>query len=242
MASQKGCYASELGDCAGGMSREHYFSEAMSGVLWGKGLEVEGFPWQKLGEKTTVTSAALKAKILCRKHNTALSPLDSAAGSFFQTIYTCIRGGVQGLIPIDNLRFEFDGRVLERWLLKVLCGVLASGNHSGKTRDVPKDWVEILYERRPWPKEFEFYLIERSDYIVPLHDHFRFEFYREGPQEIIKGVTCHFMAYNMSLSLGQFTGFPGVRRHSPRMEFGFRNEERELVIKLRWSEDGLTSG
>lgn len=203
-------------------------------ALPGKEFKMEGFPWQKPGEFTALKFDALKAKVLCRKHNTALSPLDSAAGSFFRTIYTCTRGGIQGVIPLDDLCFEFDGRVLERWLLKVLCGVLASGNHSGKDRIVPKEWVEVLYERRPWPQEFEFYLLDGAGYTVPVHDHFKFEFYRKGPQDIIEGVTCYFMWYNMSLSLGQYTGFPGVRQTSPRMEVGLKNEERELHVKLRW--------
>jgi hypothetical protein len=233
MTSQKGCYASDLGDCAGGISREHYFSKAMTGAIPAKEFNMGGFPWQKPGEFSSLTSDALTAKVLCRKHNEALSPLDAVAGSFFRTVYASTRGGIQDLIPLDELCFEFDGRVIERWLLKVLCGVLASGNHSGSNRSVPRAWIEVLYERRSWP-EFEFYLLDKAGYTVPEHNHFKFEFYRKSPQDIIEGVTCYFMWYYMSLSLGQYTGFPGIRRTSPRMSFGLAYGERALEVKLRW--------
>jgi hypothetical protein len=47
----------------------------------------------------------------------------------------------------------FSGPDLERWMLKVLCGVLVSGNASlGGEKAVftlPSDWLEVLMGRRP---------------------------------------------------------------------------------------------
>ena len=137
-------------------------------------------------------------------------------------------------MPVDNLCFEFNGRLHEMWLLKVVCGAIASGNYGMKSRVVPRILVEILFERHPWPSEFGFYLPTETHYTVPEHGHVRFDFVRDGVENIIKGVTCHFMCYNVTLALGPYSGVPGIKRQSPTMEFVFKNEERELCVKLQW--------
>src|SRR5207249_678543 len=111
----------------------------------GRNLNVRGFPWQQEGDQLTVTPTGLAAKVLCEAHNNTLSPYDTCAGEFFQTLYTCTRGGIQGLVNTDNLRFDFDGHTLEYWMLKIVCGAIASGNYGGKIRIVPQSWVEILF-------------------------------------------------------------------------------------------------
>jgi hypothetical protein len=149
---QPGCYAGVLADCAGGLSREHYFSDAVMKLFGDVDLKVSGLPWQKEGEQKTLRAASLVANVLCQKHNQRLSPLDKEAEQFFGTIYKCTRGGIQGLIPTDEMRFEFDGRLIERWMLKIVCGAIASGNYGGQSRVVPVSWVDVLFERREWPE------------------------------------------------------------------------------------------
>ncbi len=235
---QPGCYAGSLGDCAGGLSREHYFSDAILKLFGDVDMKVSGLPWQEEGDQKILRAASLVSNVLCQEHNQRLSPLDQEAEQFFNTVYKCIRGGIQGLIPIDGLRFEFDGRLLERWMLKVICGAIAAGNYRGHSRVVPASWVDVLYERRPWPEEFTFYLIDEKQYTVPDYDHVQLDF--NGPDAaggLVKGVTCHFMAVSITLALGKYTGVPGIARSKKTMQLGMKNQDQTIFIKLKWPDN-----
>jgi hypothetical protein len=201
-------------------------------------MKVSGMPWQKEGEQKILRAASLVSNVLCQKHNQRLSPLDKEAEDFFNTIYKCTRGGIQGLIPIDDLHFEFNGRLLERWMLKVICGAIAAGNYRGNSRVVPSSWVDVLYERRPWPEEFTFYLIDEKHYTVPDYDHVGLDFV--GPDEaggLVKGLTCHFMAVSITLALGKYTGVPGIPRTKTKMQLGMKNDERTILTTLKWPDN-----
>jgi hypothetical protein len=236
-SSQEGCYAKDMGDCAGTLSREHYLSSAVLDLLGGTELRVQGLPWLKPGEQITLQARGIVAKILCQKHNSNLSSLDSEVASFLRTIYICTRGGIQGAISLEDLCFEFDGSLIERWMLKVICGAIASGAHRGQSRNVPRRWVEVLYQKRPWPQEFTFYLLQENYYKVPEHDHVSVDFIPDDSGEFVKGITFHFMCFNMTLALGRYTGVPGIPRASSKMEVGMKSEEREVRVKLRWPDD-----
>jgi len=190
------CYANILADCNGSISREHYISESVLSILSGRNLNVRGFPWQQKGDQLTVTATGLAAKVLCEAHNTALSPLDTDAGKFFQTLYTCTRGGMQGLVSTEDLSFDFEGRILEYWMLKVVRGAIASGNYGGTNRLVPRSWVEVLFGRQEWPHDFTLYSDEKTEYTVPEHDHARFDFVRDNTNpDLLQGLRCTFMCY-----------------------------------------------
>ncbi len=69
------CWAASLGGCHPEQSREHLVSASLWG---GNPIDVIGFPWCRHTPKR-VGVGSLTAKILCRSHNSALSPLDGAA-------------------------------------------------------------------------------------------------------------------------------------------------------------------
>ncbi len=81
-----GCYAKSLLDCSTKLSREHYFSRALLKAV-GPKADISGLPWQA-GKTNEVRLDALTAKVLCTRHNHALSGLDHAAARFFQTLRT----------------------------------------------------------------------------------------------------------------------------------------------------------
>jgi len=139
-----GCYAGILADCEPPISREHYISEAVFAIISGGTFTATGFPWQATGRSISLTADGFAAKVLCSKHNSLLSRLDTFAKEFFGAFYQCVRGGVQGLTDVNDSTFEFSGRDLERWLLKVACGATASGNQGGPSRSVPREWVEVF--------------------------------------------------------------------------------------------------
>ena len=76
------CWANSLGDCDGKISREHTVSESL---FKGTYVDVKGFSWCKSEEKR-IGLGSLTKKILCEKHNSALSPLDAAASHAFDVL------------------------------------------------------------------------------------------------------------------------------------------------------------
>jgi hypothetical protein len=81
--------------------------------------------------------------MLCKRHNQALSPLDAVATAFFG-FFTAEWSG-------DAIEvFLTRGYDLERWMLKTLCGLVASGNATPKAKRLPTwtpppEWLEILF-------------------------------------------------------------------------------------------------
>ncbi len=76
----------------------------------------------------------LQAKILCTRHNSALSSIDAVGGRVF---HACREG--QKNKPAYSCR-SIPGVDLERWILKVMCGATATSKE-----DVPTEWLRILF-------------------------------------------------------------------------------------------------
>jgi hypothetical protein len=121
------CWATSLGDCEGKISREHLVSQAL--FPEGK-ITVRGLHWCRDEEKT-VGLAALTGKILCRKHNSDLSELDSAVKRAFETLDSSLQL-FQLRSKLTRRRwttqtYTIDGALLERWFLKTLINLSHGG-------------------------------------------------------------------------------------------------------------------
>lgn len=141
--SRIGCYAAPLQDCSNDISREHYLSKSILVQLEQLGgLRISGTPWMPPGETRIVAPNALTAKVLCSRHNTALSPLDHMAARLFKAFDDSDAvGGAKDLL------YLFSGHDVERWLLKVLCGCLFSGIFTPDHKNVPLpiSWLNVLF-------------------------------------------------------------------------------------------------
>jgi hypothetical protein len=69
-------------DCSADLSAEHYISKSVLQAI-GDTVAVSGVPLLSDGQEKEVGINSLTAKILCSRHNSALSLLDSAVGTFF---------------------------------------------------------------------------------------------------------------------------------------------------------------
>lgn len=157
--SRNGCYAAGLNDCGRSISKEHYVSDAILtrlnesvGASPIDGLHVIGMPWQPAGVLQSLPPDALGARILCDRHNSALSPLDTKALFLFNSI-TEFEGRISPAMtgPSYLLRL-FNGYDLERWLLKALCGYCSSGHAPRASRTPPPpSWLDILFKGKPFP-------------------------------------------------------------------------------------------
>jgi len=154
--SNSRCYARALSDCDRKLSREHYISESILS-LRDKSIGITGFPWLDSGEQRSISKASLTAKVLCSRHNSVLSGLDSIALLLFTYL--------MGLNIEENQEvLLINGEEIERWMLKALCGVVASGNvvHDSKRIlgwEPPYHWLEILFGTGRIPPDCGLYYI-----------------------------------------------------------------------------------
>lgn len=110
------CYAKAFGDCSFKVSKEHFVSESVLKLLPLKDMTLTGAPFLQ-GGSMRASPAAMSSKVLCERHNNALSSLDSRARQFFG-------------VALAGSEQEFGvicGTDLERWMLKFMCGLIASG-------------------------------------------------------------------------------------------------------------------
>jgi hypothetical protein len=111
------CWAAALGDCEGRITAEHPISQA---IFESDMLTVRGPVWPEGDPELPLPTFA--GQSLCKRHNGLLSADDSAIGQFARKLRQLNAPGVQGMI-------EVDGWALERWCVKALIGIVASGWH-----------------------------------------------------------------------------------------------------------------
>ncbi|MEQ1613251.1 MAG: hypothetical protein ABL904_10900 [Hyphomicrobiaceae bacterium] len=228
------CFASPDENCSTTISREHFISETLlRQIELNKTAKIAGLSWQQPKTFDIIPLKGLASKILCDRHNSALSPLDATMGAFSQAIADIDRD----LHPdADAPRFQrrqFCGEDLERWMLKCLIGMSVSGNIGGGLN--PK-CLDLLYDRIPWPTGWGLYwLIDRG----PVAHHassFLIETNVHPQTNVIMFVRFTMRGLPLGLCLGkpdQPSAF-GILRPSA---LSFRSGHRRRQIMLRWSRD-----
>ncbi len=151
------CYASQLADCSQRLSKEHFISHGILKLLSHDGLvTIDGFNWQEEKNTQELPTPRLASRILCKRHNEALSALDATALRFFQNLDKAIRQTER-----RNRVFLFDGTNFELWMLKTLCGAVFSRNAHIKAQSTgwkPNSlWLHILFYGKPFPDHWGLY-------------------------------------------------------------------------------------
>jgi hypothetical protein len=123
--SNPNCYLRAAGDCSDDISREHYISRDVLAEL-GPTITIHGLPWLAPDERRVVGIESLTAKILCRRHNSALAPLDAEAGRFFRALREIDENLYEKSLSRKGLSFEFCGLALDMWMVKASCGLFYS--------------------------------------------------------------------------------------------------------------------
>lgn len=155
--------------CIPPISGEHFLSESVLKQITGtKLVNVSGLPWTG-GESKRVAIKGLTANILCRGHNSILSPLDEAASAFFAAIKNAY-GIVDGTITATQ-NFSFNGFEIEKWFIKVCFGMwegkMLLGNEIRASQPSPRLWSEVLRGERTLPKRWGMYVqdLPRVDFV-----------------------------------------------------------------------------
>jgi hypothetical protein len=130
------CYLFTLGNCSSKITKEHFISRNILERVTTDRLTIEGAGHFFGGkERVEIGVNDFASKVLCDTHNNALSPLDSAAGNTFSTIEATVKDLAQVASSPKALRSFClsSGTDIERWMIKVYCGLVAAGKIRSKT-------------------------------------------------------------------------------------------------------------
>ncbi len=190
------CYASVTRDCLPLLTGEHFLSRTVFEFLSkkGKAVGISNHPWQKDKRRIEpIGISSLTTKVLCKRHNSALSPLDKFARRFLEAYGEAKTYHLSA--PSGNLHRLFNGYDLERWMLKVLCGICA-GVYSRVESPLdhwvpPKQWLSILFGKKRMPSGCGLYLrkkplgFPRPESSIYVNRIFRQAYYYRGQTRVL---------------------------------------------------------
>ena len=142
------CWAHSLGGCDS-LSGEHIISNAIFKHGCGCPTVIEGVPRIRNGAPTR---GAETSNILCRSHNSMLSPLDEVVGRLSKHLHESEDESYSTNI---NLR----GEMLERWGLKTIINMSAAGWFGRKFEPSP-DIVAAIYGKANLPDGCGLYSVD----------------------------------------------------------------------------------
>jgi hypothetical protein len=176
-----GCYARASKDCDHQLTREHWISDDLLERVSDdkKVVAVRGAAWQGSGgEQKTIGIGSLSRKMLCGRHNAALSPLDRMASEFFSHL----RGDLLDMMwRLGTTEFPrgftlINGPYFELWLLKVVWGAIEAKALMVNNRRAyrfrlgvtSEQLAEILRRGADWPTHWGLYVLLDRDNDVPV--------------------------------------------------------------------------
>lgn len=195
------CYMRALESCDATISGEHIISEVVIRVLMGDGdFSVSGFPWLEEGEEKIIGPQSLTAKVLCQKHNSALHPLDDAAGSFFSTLKSSLEKGT------GRQHALMSGHDLERWLLKTAKAAAVSRSFARGREQLSGVFahddliLDMLDRHDAWPEGSGLYCTMTTGDLATNHSRFQFQPLTNARDEV-EGMALNILGISFVLLL-----------------------------------------
>jgi hypothetical protein len=158
----RGCYAAGLGDCSGPLNREHFISKnLLKDFEEGGVLHVTGYPHGNSAGQILMSAESMSARVLCESHNSRLSDVDVAGARFLLAFFGAHVGLLDEKFTTD-ITYECDGPLIERWMLKYACGLIASGQagfgaERFKKTTPPVEFLQALFGLETLPDEWGLY-------------------------------------------------------------------------------------
>ncbi|MGV0717171.1 hypothetical protein ABQE93_17385 [Mycolicibacterium sp. XJ662] len=149
------CYANAHGGCSTKISGEHYVSLGLF-KLYGSNdpdYTIQHKTGKGIGHP--VTPKNFKANILCRNHNSALSPADDAAlafATFLRRVALEYDAGAGEWGQEEEITISGDD--FQRWVLKIFLNHAVTGHfeeQQNRTVSFPPEAIDLLLNRKPWP-------------------------------------------------------------------------------------------
>ena len=231
--SKPRCYAFELGDCRGKITKEHFISASLIKFAQPdtSAIDLGGFAGYS---KPTGVQRLANKKMLCEHHNSLLSVLDEEMFRFVKTVFSFNNGDAQA---VDE---SFDGALLTRWMQKYLFGAsVAFPSQVRLSEKIEKfELLKFMFGLRSIP--------ENWGLLVPSFfsaDNFHTETGEtwppwavaplEYPSEGHIGAEVQVFPVRLRYipGIGPFTG---TERFKPRT-IRLKLPDREAVLTLRWN-------
>lgn len=168
------CWADIMGDCEGRQSAEHLFPESV--FEGGAKVAVRGLSWCHSAYRE-IGVASFTSNILCRGHNSRLSPLDAVCTAFTSAAqqFHELTEPTAGIGPGDRpLEFVVDGLGLELALLKMTINYEFVGNtgwwmlDGAPARRPPERFVRACFERAPLVPPMGLYFLPFQGAELPI--------------------------------------------------------------------------
>ena len=207
------CYACSLGGCCAEMSGEHPFPKAILKLVPEKlgveraAVQVRNMAFQPRDTVQILGVAGLQSKVLCTHHNNLLSPFDTEGTEAFKAFERMHYAAIGEFTPEPV--YTVDGDLFERCMLKMVCGGLYGGHTrtDGGTElkgvEPPLEWLQILYDDRPFPVGYGLYCREPRGQEVFTVDHSIVKWstmiLQNEVQKVVHGLVLHLFGFRFSL-------------------------------------------
>lgn len=219
------CFLKGHGSCSAKISKEHYISRTLLEALSNNGgIPIGGLPWQPDQTLQKIGIESLVSKILCQTHNSSLSPLDAVGGKLFQVIDSADKSPTT--LPTVT---QLDGLLIERWFVKVLCGLAAAAGWNNGI--VPEQW-KLLLLGEEWPEHCGLYVPIPSEQQVFAKDLFITTMVDQKTKQVLAAI-FRIAGVSFHILLGRPENPSIWGTHRPR-DIIFQNEVGEKCIEFVW--------
>lgn len=241
------CYGRDSNDCRGKISLEHWISADLQRAIADEysTLIVGGMKWLATNGEVSVGSA-LASRILCERHNYALSPLDSISGKLFAALRDdqATLNAHTGTEPIASSITLVNGHALELWLLKTYWGALNSMSIeiNGYTltelpRNVnPRKLAEVLWRGAEWPQGWGLYARQHAVDGPRMMKSSEFMF--ESESNSLTRIGVRMGAVELWLSFGPPSPYPSSWYRPGGIVLGRHGIRGWMVTAFAWPEHG----
>jgi hypothetical protein len=226
------CYAENLGDCKGQIEDEHFIPKSIQSMFGP--VTMSGFAWQKGSTKSLQPGSYAHARVICQKHHDELDGLDGNATAYFRNLMLIVGQNHVGTgTPgrAEDITTMIDGRSLERWFMKTICGAISTKTIDG-IGDLPDLWTQGLFTRVPWPDEWAMYVVTHPYYVTQPEDAaFHIEFYWTKDRQL-NGILIKAFAVRTVFSIAppDFVG-PEVLRRPRMLGFAVQRPDNSDVLE-----------
>ncbi len=225
------CFASADANCSTQLSREHTISETLlRQIELNNTAKIAGLRWQAPEAFDIISISSLASKVLCDRHNNALSPLDAAIGKFSLVVREfdhAFRPAAQGAAVDESTCCGAD---IQRWMIKCLVGMTTSGNLNGAMKP---EFVDVLYARTEWPEGWGLYWLSQPLTTVYHSDSFAIETKVHPKRRTILLARFLIRGMHFGLCLGR-PGRPEALGIFKPAALIFRGQGRERRLILKW--------
>jgi hypothetical protein len=224
-----GCYLNGYSPCDAKLSGDHLVSKALLSQLGGSSVYIDGLPWCK--ELKRVGIANITGRVLCRLHNSQLSDFDSSAATLFRCLHQLPKRLAESA---EREECIVNGLNVERWMLKTMATLLASGNASKNSQVVTSSldpaWLSILVGKDDFGPGCGLFLERPASGNTKMMEEFTIRL--QWIDDICVGVTTTFVGFIFHLVTARIN-FPPSHLYRPGGMI-FRRGRVEKVLAIHY--------